>query len=52
MKENSLLLKAKFAVYQWLLKTLTPQSDQHVTSSFSIHMLSCKQVMRILKPIR
>ena len=34
------------------LKPLATRSDQHATSSYNIHILSSKQVMRILKLIR
>ena len=36
----------------WLTSPLTPRSDQHVASPKSIHTLSSKQVVRILKLIR
>ena len=35
-----------------LTRPLTPKSDRHETSSYNIHTLSSKQVMRILKLIR
>ena len=35
-----------------IVNTLTPTSDQHVTSLHNFHVLSSKQVMRILKLIR
>ena len=35
-----------------LLNPLTPKSDYHVTSSYSICTLSSKQVVRLLKLIR
>ena len=31
---------------------LTPRGDWHITSPYNIHVLSNKQVMRILKCIR
>ena len=36
----------------YCFKPLATRSDQHVTSSYNIHILSSKQEMRILKLIR